>query len=1009
RCRMSIRKRGADSPQFGLRQLTRYTLNEQGWEVAADLYLDCEATDLNALELSLDASLKVIGVTHETAPLPWNVSVDNDGRSRVRVNFPTGIRGLNRLVRVTAVAPPPQSGEFDLPRLHVPLAMWQQEALQLRIASPFELQDLRLNQAIQVPQMARELSSTTAAIAVQCQSAQYTARLVIGPATAGYEVKSACRIEPTTSELRAALNVDVRSRTNNNFQIQAWIAPDWILDLESIESETPELIDEWQVSDLPSAPGHQVLNIRFAQALPTESWTMLTIRARRSLEAAHGPLAIQDLQPLEFPDATESPRHFLVVQSTPTTEVSYPADGQMTWFSLDDLDGNRETQLLGTAAPDRLVLLDPPTLRQPIEFRERTDEAAELSAAIEVLQRCGMKANSEQIRLDVQRMSGRLNKLYVRLSQAREEEVRWYLESPLQRELTAKRVTGSDEDVGELWEIDWPELTADSLTLVGERSWSSSGTVRASLARVLNVTKSEGKLLLEGPPNLRLLHQAQPFLTPLPVGQSRANQNGNLRFAFRYTPLADNIFASEHEVELTFAENNRNATPVTVWRLSDETHLELNGGVRHDVTLWLENPGADQLLVSLAADCQLRQVTVNGVELTTTSDNDADQLQVPLVQTDRYPCVQIRYDEPGSRLRSWQNLAWHPLEIDGHVISRQWQVWVPTDLALASATPLGLMDRLRRLEGPFRRLPNERPFNLFSYADWNELWSGDRRDQNISALCRAVVSRLGRHDARTLSQALVSEGDSAVWIDPRPIAERGIGPQTPLPDSHSLSDYERGLDRLERLGLACIEVNHGVLLTSSDSLSAQWHSEPTRESPWLQRLPEHKVVTSRVVDTQGNPIGPPLLPLDAWQRTHFPWQVAFSDRSPDIAAGWQAHSFDLARTKTITVYRRTLFWLLSYAAFLAAMATNYWLKQRHARRCLLLPGLSIAAMLLVEAPWLAVTQACIWGALIGLLVPRMSRRAAPPVSRISTVTRAAWVATGVIAAVLCWPDWISSP
>ena len=71
-CQFRLRRRNARPPQVKLRQLTRYSVSEQGLDVTADLSLDCDEVELSRLELRIDPPLRVTKVVHESQALTWS-------------------------------------------------------------------------------------------------------------------------------------------------------------------------------------------------------------------------------------------------------------------------------------------------------------------------------------------------------------------------------------------------------------------------------------------------------------------------------------------------------------------------------------------------------------------------------------------------------------------------------------------------------------------------------------------------------------------------------------------------------------------------------------------------------------------------------------------------------------------------------------------------------------------------------------------------------------------------
>ena len=237
------------------------------------------------------------------------------------------------------------------------------------------------------------------------------------------------------NELLATMEVDVRSRSADQFEIDGYIQEDW--NLEAVEAAA-EVIDEWQVISSPTAP--RQLQLRFRKPLSTDAWTRLTLRARRAFKRGSQPLPIERLRPVVFADSQDAPRQFLSIPPQAGVDVSFPQDGQITWLSLDDLDA-RETRLIGPQTRDRLILLDRPSLNQTVILNEVADPTAPVTAKLRLTTQLSSRVYKEQLRIELARVQRPPQQFHVRLSQARPSELRWYLEQAPQQELSAQRVT----------------------------------------------------------------------------------------------------------------------------------------------------------------------------------------------------------------------------------------------------------------------------------------------------------------------------------------------------------------------------------------------------------------------------------------------------------------------------------------------------------------------------------------------------------------------------------------
>ncbi len=243
--------------------------------------------------------------------------------------------------------------------------------------------------------------------------------------------------------------------------------------------------------------------------------------------------------------------------------------------------------------------------------------------------------------------------------------------------------------------------------------------------------------------------------------------------------------------------------------------------LRSHVSLWTENLGSDQLRVRLPADSVLRQTIVDGEEVTAAADAKG-WLQIPLPIAQRFPLVQLHYDQALAR-RAWtQPVPFFLPDVAAAVIQQQWHLWTPPDFGMAingvrgpaGTTPASLLQ-------PRFRPPQRRPFNLFALNDWQNLL---RRlatsDNQMTPLQMHVLETLGQPEQLTVGSWIAALPTRNVQIDPIRLAELGVQPQTALPATQAPDDLRRGVDRLQQLHLSLLDVE-GQLTVTTESVSAE--------------------------------------------------------------------------------------------------------------------------------------------------------------------------------------------
>ncbi len=263
-----LRRRNAREPQVKLRQLTRYAISEQGLDVTADLSLDCDEVELSRLELRIDPPLRVTKVVHESQALTWSEDGQSNATRVATIEFGQPLRGLNRTVRISAVAAPDIASAWQLPRIHVNQVDWLQESARLSINPPFVLQDLQLSQGLR-PRTANESGNGPQTLAFQFYDPDHQVQLRLATEAKSATFKTATNLIAGPNELLATMEIDVRGRSPDLFEMEGEIQAGW--SLEALEAAA-EVIDEWQIV------GDRQLELRLHNPLSTETWTRLTLR-----------------------------------------------------------------------------------------------------------------------------------------------------------------------------------------------------------------------------------------------------------------------------------------------------------------------------------------------------------------------------------------------------------------------------------------------------------------------------------------------------------------------------------------------------------------------------------------------------------------------------------------------------------------------------------------------------------------------------------------------------------
>lgn len=961
--RVRLRRRDAATVPPSYRQTTRYGLSETGLDITSDCMLDCDEAPLDELELLVDSNLRLTQVLVSGQPARWSLTPRDDSQARVLVLFDTPLVGVNRSVRITAVAPFALERPQVLPRIRVANGQWQQESARLRATPELALRRIDLQNAVERPPADADLVDRGSVVEWQCQSQDHQVEVAAAHFPNRVESRSATYVEVAPNEMVATVRIDLRSLTPDNFLAEARLGDGW--NWEPIQDAESGVVGE--IISSPTRPRR--IRLRFNEPIPTDSWTSLTLQARRVIDLDASPLSLAALDAVSFDTNRMAPRRFMTIRAASGISIAYPDDGRMTWLSLDDLDA-AETRLLRDTNEPRLILLDEFTLEQHVVLQRQTDESARVDAKLTSTTRFSGREAQETFRIQVTRLSGSLKKLRLQLTTSRAQPLRWYIETAPQRDLLSRRTVAEDGNT-EQWEIDWPDFAPDSAVLIGERSWQMQAEERITLVRIEEARSQEATIFIEGPPQLLLLAGPSAIFTPIPVGQIDAARTDPLRFAFRYTPLAD-IFNPSNQLTVQRDPDTMSEPWSVVWRCTTNTQFDQSGVAHDEVTLWIENLGNDRFGVTLPSGSSLRKVVVNGQETTYQVDNGT-RLEVPLPATSRFPTVGLRFDYKSEPLGLWNTFTHHEVALSVPVLQRVWQVWVPPEYALRNPFRFaGIRTSTRRLAVDTR--PNT-PFDFFDRDAWRDFLSEVRRSsEQFQPDTARFIRSLGAESATTIEQWMQQAQDLPIWVDVAALADAGVRQTLLLPASTAPDTLERGLDRLGQLNLGVLEVGNGLVLTTGSQMAQLETPRVLAGHPSCRELAEARIEARQLVSLQ-EPAWQHrrFVKLADWQPYTVTWRSTLNDDAPYVASGWHLTSQQADEGTQVTVYRRTTSHALSYVALLIGFSLAWWAARIRRRRALGVTAIALAGCLLLPIPFNILSGWATLGSLAGWVCPQLTR------------------------------------
>ncbi len=990
-CELVLRRGDLTSTPADLQQHASYAISEEGLELTSELILTSPFEGLRQLRLRVEPPLRMAKATSNSQVLDWSQQADEAGDEYLSLLLPESNASVTRVIRLTAMAPPPDQRRWPLPRIQVDGATWQQETARIRLAQPLTLDELSMHRAMQFQPERDETDPSAQTFAVRYLDPTGRITVQLASPVPALQSSAATSIEADPTELRATMIVDLRSPGPDRFECSARLGDRW--NVESVEAEDGSRLDTWQVAANPNAS--RQLQLRWQEPLPKDNWLRLRITARSPLTLDSQPLDLGSLLPVEWTIGTEETRQFLSIEPTTGVGMDLENDGEMTWLHVNEIEDPREASLVEATRADHLILLDSRSRRQSVVFRQQSDPARLSATRNQIHLQFSGSTLREQWRIEIDQVTRPPRQIHVQLSERREGEVRWYLEQAPQRELNARRLS-NDDPVSrmETWEIDWPETGAESVVLIGERVTPAlnTGSSPVALLRVLEAEAQEGTVLIDAASDLQLDLTTSPLLTSLPAGHLSMRQTGLRRYAFRYSPLAE-IFADENRLRVRVARRN---APLIVWKVNAETFVDTGAVVTEQLTVLPENFGADTISVRLPAQGTVRQARVNGADSNFTLSKDGT-VTIPLPPQERFPTIVLRYEVPSQLGAYGGNLQRELPQFSVPVFQRQWRCWFAPALRVQPLVQV-VDERLRsqgvergaedsdtpwsRLFGSLiaNQLTNRTPTRVQANSSdaavegefraatqrWLE-WFGSTEHRQWRDLRRSEVSAPTATAGETTGTrgATSRPVDGAdVWLDLPRLASLGITPETALPASQHASAIERGLERLQRSQLVLLETNDGLVVTAASSLAGIAYPVASQDRWPVVHWPHSHIMLLEQGATMVQAPWMSLYRLSQWPSLASVWSTSADETWPYAAAGWEWMDIP-ADGEAIWMERRSFQDVARVAIGIASIGFVTLLRRSRARWAGIVTLVWLLASgwitLHANAPWWAWAQPALWG------------------------------------------------
>jgi len=970
-----------------------YSFSLRGVDVSADLKFEVHNEPLSQVTLALDPGLHLVSARYGDAAVPWSVVSAGDGQgTTVVVTLPEPIQDSGRVLRLGAIAPLLLDRPWRLPRIRPEQVFWQEGGATLSVPAPLTLKQLS-------PLGGRQSGTEPLSAPRVGESAQFqyynvdaTVEVVLGQRSAVVHVVSGTAVVLGRRETSARVVADFRAAEAAQYVLEADLSSQWQID--TIESLPAGALEDWTVE---KEKNKRKLIIRLAKALAPEQPLRIVAVAHRSASAPGQKLGIDALVPMRF-RASPSSKRLVTVRTVDPFQLQVAGGDQLRRPDSRTLDA-AELELF--AEPSRGLLLEDDAGAAAVQVtleNRRPRYTGEIDCEATVDER----TVQEEYLVRCEPESAGVTRLLVRFSQRRDAPLRWTLVDPGNRPLSARSLSKEEQTAAgldadqETWEITLPRPQSAPFRVRGTRDLALAGPQTVSLASLPEAVSQRATLVVRclGGSTVRITNRG---LQPIPTESVPAAQCQTARATYRYNPLRDTAAASGAAVTIEASADSTVPT-ASVWHCHLESWYEAHGAGRHQATYRLQNSGGGQMQLTLppmvAAD-DVRGIWVDNrrIALHPREDDRQSTLQIDLPAEERFPTVTVDFSTPASGLGIVGSREPPLPQTDLPILSRHWTVWLPPGYRSLDADPrwqsLGLpqLTWSQRLFGPLGRAPAAPTFDPLApfTAERSARLAAQHKAEVLLELLGTpigkdpVVRETAAPDwADLLGQKRLESLQVRLLVDRHALRQLEVTPQTELRLPSGDTPLARGLDLLEKAGLALLVRGDTVLLTSlSDAALLHAWLRPLKYPgvSWVLPGPLAEQLQHPAAASDGT-----FVPAETWRREPAEplvlWpRAGLAAREATDTRGWTAYRTELSETLPVRlsfVHCQTM-QLFGSVVFLLVAAAGWWKLGGRPLWLASLAGVSAVAALLLPEAYVPMASGALLGAIFCLIAGSVCR------------------------------------
>ncbi len=843
-----VEQQGASwSARMLLQQESQYTLGPEGLDASVRFTIQALGEPVSELSFLVEGGLepRAVQLAGESLRWRWETMAGLSAR-RLWVLLPEPIHKEAQSLQLMMVGPVVLDAPWQLPRIRLEGAIWQQGSLALRIATGLQVQRIGCSNCRQskAEQLAPETGRGGESFEFQAYSPDAAVEMILARTEPLAQVETGSWVMFTERLIQARVRARVHTQAGEHFVLQAQVARRWLID--AVEADPATQVEDWTLE-----PASQRLTIRLSRPVTAQRPVSLQITARRLQSPVGRSWRTEDLLPLRFTGVQEG-KH-LVALSPPDAAYELicltPEPNELVpprQLEAGDWD------LVDKRSEGFFFFVTPQSQSFQWLLRPRLPQ---YRATIQMDVAASSKSVLERYRIECIPEGSRLERIVIVFSHSRPEPLQWRLSGDPQRQCTARRLRDKELPTdqippgGEAWEIQLRPSRSEAFVLLAQRTTALGGEMPLALAALPQAVQQEATIRLQtlGPDSPQILPSR---IQPIPSPREALLPGWTTQLAaFRYDPKQELSGAQGPALVLRPLQAPAASRQTWAWQARLESWYQPDGLSKHIATYWFVNFHRDQLNVQFPSDAPspwIEGVWLNQQparwQVRNLPQKEGSDFEVEVdISTDRtFSTLVIAFHTRQPPLRSGKHLLpWLP-RLDVPVLSRSWALWLPPGWQIRCPTedalqpPKPELSLRERLFGILARPRHRQPFDPFLPQHWKSLGQQDvvlqRQRQQAEAFLQALGALLRRAPPSQASPESARSGSSPnrPWTWAELLQQEAVG--------------HVGKILLDRQGLweAGIEPNSPVWVCSLPASSGDSPGQPeaylARQALWQARL-----------------------------------------------------------------------------------------------------------------------------------------------------------------------------